>query len=161
MDTLKARRDEFAAAVAEAGRAFQRAGPTENPFEALAAVNTIASQVALRVAPREVGHRDCHLRQRPFSFRGHRALRREINWIHRARKVVKSVLDNDPAFMAGSERRTIWNIWVTRLTDFLRRSVVESPPAFDGPLEVYWAEEQKPVLTQWLSLALDTIHSRQ
>jgi len=74
---------------------------------------------------------------------------------------VKSVLDNDPAFMAGSERRTLWNLWVTRLTDLLRRSVVECPPALDGPLEAYWADEQKPILTHWLSLALDTIHSRQ
>ncbi len=73
---------------------------------------------------------------------------------------MKSFTDNDPAFMAGSERRTLWNIWVTRLTDLLRRSVVECPPALDGPLEAYWVEEQ-PVLTQWLSLALDTIHSRQ
>ncbi len=84
------------------------------------AVDEIASQVAQSLAPRATGYRDCRLRQPPFLFAGQRAFRREINWIYRSRNVVKKVLDNDPAFVATSERQTIWSLWVVWLRENLR-----------------------------------------
>jgi hypothetical protein len=161
MELLAARRDEFAITVSKELEALCTEVQTDNPFETLTAVNEIASQVAQRLAPRASGYLDSGMRQRPFMFRGHRALTREINWLHQARKVVKRVLDDDAAFLNASERRTMWEMWVIRLKMNLRRSVVERPPALEGPFEAYLRADQKPALTLWLKIALDAIHSRQ
>jgi len=115
-----------------------------SPFEALTAVNEISSRVAQTLAPRAVGYLASGLRQRPFMFRGHRALKREINWLHQARKVVKRVLDEDPSFLAASERRSLWEMRVLRLKENLRRSAVERPPALDDAFEAYLSADQKP-----------------
>ena len=115
MQLLKARRDEFALAVSEEIKAFQGRMLSLSPFEALTAVNEISSRVAQTLAPRAVGYLASGLRQRPFMFRGHRALKREINWLHQARKVVKRVLDEDPSFLAALERRSLWEMRVSRL----------------------------------------------
>ncbi len=74
---------------------------------------------------------------------------------------MKKVLDNDPSFVAACERRTIWSLWVVRLRENLRRSVAVCPPALEGALDDYMAEERKAELIQWLKLAQDAIRDRQ
>ncbi len=69
-----------------------------SPFEATTAVNDISSRVAQRLAPRAVGYLASGLRQHPYMFRGHRALKRKINCPHLARKIVKRVLYEDTSF---------------------------------------------------------------
>ncbi len=74
---------------------------------------------------------------------------------------MKKVLDNDPAFVATSERRTIWSLWVVLLRENLCRSVAECPLALDGALDDYMAEKRKAELIQWLKLAQDAIRDWQ
>ncbi len=50
---------------------------------------------------------------------------------------------------------------MARLRENLRRSVTEYPPALEGALDDYIAEERKAELIQWLKLAQDAIRDRQ
>ena len=95
-----------------------------------------------------------------MAFGGHRALKREINWLCEARSIVKAVIDNDPGFMLASERASVWRLYVNHLSRKLRRSIATCPPPLEAPLESFLPPDQKSALIHWLKQALDAIHNR-
>ena len=120
----------------------------------------IADQIACEMAPRPLRGVDYKVRQRPFTFGGDRALKREITWIVEARRVVHSVLTRDPAFLQSTERNTWWRHRVARLYHLLRRSALPRPP--DLPLELpqYLHLNSQQVLTAWSEQALAAVRQR-
>ncbi len=66
-----------------------------------------------------------------------------------------------PSFMAASERRSLWEMWASRLKVNLRRSAVERPATLDEAFEACLSADKKPTLIPWLKAALDAIQRRQ
>ena len=80
--------------------------PTD-PFEALAAALRTADDIAHDLAPRVGDARVYETRRRPFMFRGHVALRRELKSLHDARHLVKMVIDEHLVVIRAPERETV------------------------------------------------------
>ena len=158
---LNACRDEWRLTVNQQLLALPQNGPTGDPFAALQAASRIADEVAQQIAPKPVHHSHHGDRRRPFAFRGHSKLQREIQWLHAARCIVKAVVLDDPALLHASERRYIWRTRVERLHSRLRRSLVRCPPELNVPFHAVLGAESRPRLVQWLDQALGAIRERQ
>ena len=100
---LKEKRDEWMALVQER---LNSTPPGEHldPFGALQAALRIADDVAQEIAPKAKRNESYAIRQRPFTFRGNRAIRREINWIAQAHRLVRAAMMQDSTLLRADDR---------------------------------------------------------
>jgi len=157
---LMVQKDVWAMRVQQSLCEQQRNLPTD-PFEALAAALRIADDIAHDLAPKVGAARAYETRRRPFMFRGHVALRRELKSLHDARHLVKMVIDEQLAVVRAPERETVWKATVARLPTLLRRSTIASPPALGGCLQNYLSVDGRAELRSWMEMAGEAIKVRQ
>ena len=136
----------------------QKASPPD-PFEALKQGELLADSLARALAPRYIP-KPGDVR-RAYSFAGNRLLFRELNYLGKARALVRKILREDAELLTCPHRFTRWTVVMAQLHLLVCRSGHPVPTPLARASHIYFRPEARAELQIWLESATAAVAVRK
>ena len=130
-----------------------------DPFEALKQGELLADTLARALAPKYIP-KEGDVR-RAYSFAGNRQLFRELNYLGKARVLVRKILSNDANLLRCPHRVTRLTIATARLTNLVRKTGHPVPVPLEKPPLMYFLPEARAELHVWMESVAEAIAVRK